>query len=218
MACALAVAITATVLEMELWRQGVRSAGATLGKLLIGDARRCANVPFAWLRASLQRMKSASIASAAQAGSRRPRSLKEVALWGQSFGDTDGFLREFLDGFYVERDQRNRAAMLVEEPPMDTNDRHNAYLAAVAEHLALKNRLPVPDWTGHAARFLSRPYFPCGLESLKATLLMESPNAFRRRMIFVGADPLYRPRRDASGIGSADNQGELLHHAETKQR
>ena len=39
------------------------------------------------------------------------------------------------------------------------------------------------------------------MESLKATLLVESPTAFRRRMIFVGADPLYRPRRDVPIFG-----------------
>lgn len=177
-----------------------------------------ADEPLARLRASLQGMNSASIPDAAQAGSRRPRSLKEVALWGLSHGDTDGFLREFLDEFYLEHDQRKRAAMLADEPPRDSVDRRNAYLAAVAEHLALKYRLPVPDWTGHPARFLSRPYFPCGLESLKATLLVESPTAFRRRMIFVGSDPLYRPRRDASGIGSVDNPGAMPHHAEAQQR
>jgi len=134
-------------------------------------------------------------AIAANAASRRPRSLKEVAIWGGELGDTDSFLREFLDEFYVETDQSKRTAMLLDEPPLGTNERSNAYLAAAAEHLALRNHLPVPEWAGMPGRFLSRPFFPCGLESLKATLLVESPAAFRRRMIFVGSDPLYRPRR-----------------------
>ena len=59
----------------------------------------------------------------------------------------------------------------------------------------------IPEWTQAKCRFLKRPYYPCGLKSLKATLLVESPPAFRRRLIFVGADPLYRPRRDRRGIG-----------------
>ncbi len=143
----------------------------------------------------------ASPAVAAQATSRRPRSLKEVALWGRSLGGVDSFLREFLDEFYVLTDQAARAAMLADEPPLGADDHANAYLAAVAEHLALRNHLAVPRWTGKKARFLKRPFFPCGLESLKATLLVESPTAFRRRLVFVGADPLYRPRRDKSGIG-----------------
>jgi hypothetical protein len=37
---------------------------------------------------------------------------------------------------------------------------------------------------------------------LKASLIVESPVAFRRRMIFVGSEPLYRPRKTAVGIGN----------------
>ena len=110
-------------------------------------------------------------------------------------GGIDGFLREFLDAFYLEQDPQAREAMLSPEPILSGDDHVDAYLAAVAEHLAMRSRLAVPAWTGDATRFLKRPFFPAGLESLKATLLKESPTAFRRRMIFVGADPLYRPRR-----------------------
>ena len=139
--------------------------------------------------------------SAADAATRRPRSLWEVATWGRELGGIDGFLREFLDTFYLERDQDARADMLSREPPLSDDDRTNAYLAAVAEHLAFRDHFTVPAWAGDKARFLKRPFFPAGLESLKATLIVESPTAFRRRMIFVGADPLYRPRRDAAGLG-----------------
>ena len=133
--------------------------------------------------------------------SRRPQSLRQAAIHGLEFGDRDAFLREFLDEFYVEADPARRAAMLLDEPPVTDDGRANAYYAAVAEHLAFKYHLAVPPWTQQPARFLKRPFFPCGLESLKATLLVESPTAFRRRMIFVGADPLYRPRRDTPIFG-----------------
>lgn len=136
-----------------------------------------------------------------QAAERRPRSLREVALWGRELGGMDGFLREFLDSFYLEPDARVRAEMLSHEPPLGDDPRADAYLAAAAEHLALRNDLTVPAWSGGESRFLKKPFFPAGLESLKATLLVESPPAFRRRMIFVGADPLYRPRRGTAGIG-----------------
>jgi hypothetical protein len=139
--------------------------------------------------------------SQTDASHRRPRSLNEAAAWGRAFGGLDAFLREFLDSFYLEQDADRRAAMLSNEPPLSGNAREDAYLAAMAEHLAFRNRLPVPEWTGADARFLKRPFFPAGLETLKATFLVESPTAFRRRMIFVGADPLYRPRRDSAGIG-----------------
>jgi hypothetical protein len=133
---------------------------------------------------------------------KRPQSLRQAAVFGLEFGDRDAFLREFLDEFYVESNPERRAAMLIDEPPMTGDERADAYYAAVAEHLGLKYRLPVPPWAANPRRFLNRPFFPAGLEALKATLLMESPTAFRRRMIFVDADPLYRPRRDAPSLGT----------------
>jgi hypothetical protein len=142
-----------------------------------------------------------SFASVLPPANRRPRTLGEVSALGRRFGEPDAFLREFLDEFYIEQDARTRADMLASEPALEGHDRHDAYYAAVAEHLARRYRLPIPEWTNQRARFLKRPFFPCGLESLKATLLKESPAAFRRRMIFVGADPLYRPRRDKPTLG-----------------
>jgi len=126
----------------------------------------------------------------------RPRSLEAVVACGEAHGNVDAYLREFLDEFYSEPDAQQRAGMLAHEPPLkETPVTLNAYLAAVAEHLCFRYHLPVPAWTQAPERFLKSPFFPAGLDSLKAILLVESPTAFRRRMIFVGADPLYRPRR-----------------------
>jgi hypothetical protein len=99
----------------------------------------------------------------------------------------------------LAREAGLREVMLSEEPPL-ASDRHiDAYMGAVAEHLAGRYGVAVPGWVSASARFLKTPFFPCGLESLKATLLVESPVAFRRRLIFVGSDPLYRPRRELAG-------------------
>jgi len=141
---------------------------------------------------------SDSVEKPARAVMARPHTLREAALQGRS-GHADALLREFLDQFYVTPDSATRASMLAEEPPSLGNACADAYFAAVAEHLALRDRLPVPVWTSAPGRFLHRPFFPGGLESLKATMLKESPVAFRRRLIFVDADPLYRPRRDTAG-------------------
>ena len=86
--------------------------------------------------------------------------------------------------------------MLAEEPPAAAAPSTDAYVGAVAEHLALQYGLDVPRWSWSPSRFLRRPHFPAGLESLKSTYLVSSPSAFRRRMIFVEADPLSRPRRE----------------------
>jgi transcriptional regulator with XRE-family HTH domain len=141
------------------------------------------------------RRKSPPIPASPSAGTRRPRSLTEVANLGRDRGRVDMFLREFLDEFYTESDAIKKNLMLVPEPPLNENRRENAYLAAVAEHLAMRNNLSIPAWVNGPDRFLRTPFFPAGLDSLKAICLLESPSAFRRRMIFVDADPLSRPRR-----------------------
>lgn len=135
------------------------------------------------------------------ATNKRPESLKLAAIRGLAAGAIDASIREFLDEFYIEKNVSKKEQMLIDEPPLFDDDKANAYFAAIAEHLSFKNNLPVPPWCQNKNRFLKRPFFPGALESLKAILLVESPTAFRRRLIFVGMDPLYRPRRDVVGIG-----------------
>jgi hypothetical protein len=89
-----------------------------------------------------------------------------------------------------------RATLSKPEPPLGDDAKRNASCGAVAEHLARRFSLPAPEWTKYPSRFLDRAWFPCELESLKAILTRESSTAFRRRFIFVDADPFYRPRRD----------------------
>ena len=131
----------------------------------------------------------------------RPKTLVEVQHLGSLHGKTDPFLREFMDEFYTTQDSERRAAMIRDEPALSENEKINAYLGAVAEYLAHNYKLPVPAWTEAPSRFLQCAYFPCGLKSLEAILIEESPEAFRRRMIFVDADPLYRPRKDHPEFG-----------------
>ncbi len=125
----------------------------------------------------------------------RPRSLQEVVARVSAALPIDFLLREFLDEFYVAKSSGHRQAMIANEPALIENPRANAYLAAVAEHLAFVHALEVPEWALASTRFLHAPFFPAGLESLKAITLVESPTAFRRRLIFVDRDPLSRPRR-----------------------
>jgi hypothetical protein len=122
----------------------------------------------------------------------RPRSLYEVAERARSGQPFDPSLREFLDEFYTHPERQEE--MIADEPGA-LGAVQDAYLAAVAEHLSALSRLPCPGWVHGAGRFLHRPFFAGGLEDLKATLLVESPVAFRRRMLFVGKDVLDRPRR-----------------------
>jgi hypothetical protein len=93
--------------------------------------------------------------------------------------------------FYSQPDLR--AAAITNAPEL-IDPLRDAYLAAVAEHLARSFGLPVPDWTDTQGNDLHQPFFAGGLESLKAILFMESPTAFRRRLLFVSKNALSRPR------------------------
>jgi hypothetical protein len=125
----------------------------------------------------------------------RPTSISEVASLAKS-GERpfDLALREFLDAWQSIPGARKSAALA--EEPARIAPIHDAYLAATAEYLASVAGMDAPEWTDAPERFLHEPFFAGGLESLKATLLVESPAAFRRRLIFVSANALSRPRRE----------------------
>lgn len=97
---------------------------------------------------------------------------------------------EFLDTFYLGDDEVRQQG--INEAPMPIDPVSDAYLSATAEHLALQYHLEVPDWSYEQGHDLKRPQFFGGLESLKAILLVESPLAFRRRMLFVSQNALHR--------------------------
>lgn len=135
------------------------------------------------------------------ADSRRPRTLLEVSRRAKK-GDAQIFDRvasEFLDAFYANP-KRRQAALRDRPAPLDPV--RDAYLAAMAEHLARSFGLPVPDWSETHGNGLTRPFFAGGLESLKAVLTAESPTAFRRRLLFVSKDALSRPRSAPSEAGA----------------
>lgn len=124
----------------------------------------------------------------------RPQSIAAAAAEIAESGDFTASSRSFLDEFYIAP-QQARQAMLETAPQPLRDPRWDAWWAAAAEHLAMEYGLQVPSWASSPSRFLHRAWFPCGLESLKALCIAESPTAFRRRMIFVDRNPLYRPRK-----------------------
>lgn len=128
---------------------------------------------------------------------RRPRTLHEVSVRAadgeQAF---DRALREFLDHFYANPEQREAS---LRAQPLRLDDLRDAYLGATAEHLARCYNLDPPVWCETYGLALRQPFFAGGLESLKAMLTVESPTAFRRRMLFVSKNALSRPRMLADG-------------------
>ena len=121
----------------------------------------------------------------------RPTSLKDAVdriIHGTSASIA---LNEFLDEFYLSRE---RQGMIHEEPGLTGVARQDAYVGAMAEHLARRWGLVMPGWADDPRRFLDSPYFVDNLQLMKPVLLRDSPIAFRRRLIFTEAEPLRRAR------------------------
>jgi hypothetical protein len=100
-------------------------------------------------------------------------------------------VRELLDEFALRGRDDLRAAALADEPA--SVDSHvDAYLGALAEHLARSYGLPVPHWALSESRTLDHMWFPGVAPGFRPTALRESPAAFRRRGIFIARGALRR--------------------------
>lgn len=98
-----------------------------------------------------------------------------------------GHLFDFVDAF-----RRSPSSALVEAaPPAETDARVLVLAAAAVECLCAEARLRPPWWCAGVPG-LPEPWFVAGMESLKASALVESPAAFRRRNVFVFANFLER--------------------------
>ena len=134
---------------------------------------------------------------------KRPRTLCEVARRVKNDEQKfDTAVLEFLDSFYAYPELRSSA---ITDRPELIDALRDAYLSAVAEHLARLYGLPIPEWTELQGNDLHRPFFAGGLESLKGVLVAESPTAFRRRLLFVSKDALSRPRLPPADEDAAAN-------------
>jgi hypothetical protein len=75
----------------------------------------------------------------------------------------------------------------------------DAWIGATGEHLAQRWRLKVPDWTQRTFHFaLHEPVFLPSEIALRGIVIVESPPAFRSRLIFTRAEPLARARFPSS--------------------
>jgi hypothetical protein len=101
-------------------------------------------------------------------------------------------VREFLDEFALLPRYDLRSRSMSSPPPATGDARADAYLAALAEHLAAGAGLPRPAWSVEPGRFLERFWFPSPTPGFRALALVESPAAFRRRGIFIARGALER--------------------------
>jgi hypothetical protein len=94
---------------------------------------------------------------------------------------------EFLEEFRWES-PATQIALLMDEPPSVGDERWDALLAALAEHLAAKHDLAPPGWTEQ--RVLARPWFPAELRVQRADALVHAPAAFRKHGVYLAAADL----------------------------
>jgi hypothetical protein len=94
---------------------------------------------------------------------------------------------EFLEEYRWEPADA-QAALLVDEPPSVGDERWDALLAALAEHLAAKHDLAPPGWA--ELRVLGRPWFPAELRVQRADALVHAPAAFRKHGVYLAAADL----------------------------
>ena len=88
-------------------------------------------------------------------------------------------LMDFVDDFRFYKDLKS-----LEEPFNLTGDRLEAMLASTAGQLCGELGVAPPPWILEVPA-CKDPWFPSGLESLKAIALVESPAHFRVRKVFV---------------------------------
>ena len=100
--------------------------------------------------------------------------------------------REFLDEFALGAGDRARAEAIAETPPATGDPRYDAYLGALAEHLAAVHQLERPAWSIEPERFLERFWFVSEVPGFRAISIAQAPAAFRRRGVFIPERSLHR--------------------------
>jgi len=98
---------------------------------------------------------------------------------------------DFLDDLRWARDTED-VARRIDAEPARVDGHTDAYLAALAEHVAYHADIRVPRWAVAPDRFLDHFWWPSRTKGLRARAIVEAPAAFRRRGIFIGATTLNR--------------------------
>ena len=140
----------------------------------------------------------------------RPSTLKTVAEQSESLADFGRNLRDWLHELRLVSSRPLAAVAIAEEPPrlsgkFAQGEVADAWLAAYAEHLAIKAGIQPPSWVFTSSRVLTEPSLNEQNESprLRMLALANAPLAFKRRNIYTPSVDLPlslhagRPRKSA---------------------
>lgn len=149
----------------------------------------------------------------------RPSTLKAVAERSESLADFGRHLRDWIHELRLVSSRPLAAFAVAEEPPRLSHKFAqgkvaDAWLAAYAEHLAVKAGIHPPNWVFTSSRILAEPSFNEQNESitLRALALARAPLAFKRRNIYTPSVDLPlslragRPRKSADEKRQANAQ------------
>jgi hypothetical protein len=120
----------------------------------------------------------------------RPKTLHEIATRAE---DLKHFGWEFADWLHTLRTLRSRTALaqsIAAQPPLlasrfPEGQVADAWLAAYAEHLALRTGIPLPAWANSPERIAREPWFSTDRPLSRALALRDSPPAFKNRNLFT---------------------------------
>lgn len=104
-------------------------------------------------------------------------------------------LRELLDQVYLWEEVRGLEALarvIAIVPPATTDERFDALVAGVAEHIAVTRGLERPPWVCAPERFLDAWWFPHSRRGFDAIALRDAPAALRRRGVMIHPSMLER--------------------------
>jgi hypothetical protein len=96
-------------------------------------------------------------------------------------------IAEFLEEYRWEP-AGERFHLVADEPGSTGDERWDVFLAALAEHLALRDHRRAPGWA--EKRELERFWFPFNTRAARVDAIVHAPAAFRRRGIFVAPQEL----------------------------
>lgn len=204
---------------MELWSvdQAARHWGVTPARarsiLSSRQIRRRSGYPVADIR-SVRRRQGARTDLRPPTPATTAASLSTIAQAIVEHPDDDSTRLRLFFEFTRGADEAGSSALsLVDEEPILTGDqRYDALLGAIAEHITSRYGLSAPLWTATTDRFLYRAWWISALPSARIQAMLWTPGSFRRRGIFLdrrdlthdGATALSEPPLfDAAGIRRA---------------
>ncbi len=140
----------------------------------------------------------------------RPATLAGVAARAQTLAEFGRNLQDFLHTLRGLSTRARVAAAIADEPPLlagrfADGDVADAYLAAYAELIALRLKLPAPAWAFAAPRIRCEPWFAeaTGDPAVRHAALLHAPLPFRRRNLYAARVDLplrIRPGRPAMSV------------------